>query len=112
MSDGAAAVEPDRVAAGVVAEEVAGREVLQLHAARLVDDHAVVAEIAFAFCRAEGLVALQPELHCGEPGLVPSIITVLRFIPRMWSFGVVMNTLAPARSSPWAPGAVRLLACL
>jgi hypothetical protein len=33
-------------------------------------------------------------LQTEEPGLVPSTITLLRLIPRMWRFGVVMTTPA------------------
>ncbi len=51
------------------------------------------------FC-AEGLRA-----HAGEPGLVPSTITVLRFIPRRWRLALVISTPAgrfvtPAGSWP------------
>src|SRR5205814_146173 len=53
---GATPVEPDRVPAGVGAEEVAGREVLQPDAAGLVDDDAVVALVGAAFRCPEGLV--------------------------------------------------------
>src|SRR6185312_10606339 len=56
VARGAAAVEPDRVATGVRAEEVAGREVLKRDAARLVDHNPVVAGEPFAFGRAEVLV--------------------------------------------------------
>ena len=52
----AAAVEPDRITAVVGAEKVARREVLQPHAARLVNDDPVVAEEAAAFRRAERLI--------------------------------------------------------
>ncbi|MGA8338885.1 MAG: hypothetical protein WB761_29385 [Solirubrobacteraceae bacterium] len=34
------------------------------------------------------------ELHCGEPGLVPSTTTVFRFIPRRVTLGVAISTAA------------------
>ncbi len=34
------------------------------------------------------------ELHSGEPGLVPSTITVFRFIPRRVTCGVAISTAA------------------
>ena len=39
-------------------------------------------------------------LQTADPGLVPSTMTVLRFMPRMCRFGVVMSTAAGNCDAP------------
>ena len=45
------------------------------------------------------------ELQADDPALVPSTITVDRFIPRRWMSGVVISTppVSPSEGSVWAP---------
>ena len=106
---GAAAVEPDRVAAGVGAEEVARREVLQAHAAGLVDDDRRCCRGSRRLPPGRRSGRLRRSCTRGEPGLVPSIITVLRFIPRMCRFGRRDEDGGAARVVAEAPRASLLL---
>ena len=92
---------PDVAGAG---EEVARGEVLDAHVVGLPHHDAVAADgLAVRADGAEVLVAPGSALHAGEPGLVPSTITVERFMPRRWMSEVVIST-PPMSPSPGSVG--------
>ena len=89
---------PDLIAVLAVgaADEVAGGEVLDHHPVGLLHLDAVAPGAA----RPEVLIEVFL-LQLGEPGRVPSMITLLRSMPRMWRSGVVTSTPAFGAPCSW-----------
>ena len=92
-----AAVPPDLVAA--LAEEVAGRQVVDLTPLAPDDDPVSPDGLAALPRRSIGPGPADCELHGEEPGLVPSITTWFRFMPRMYTPFVCTSRPAPDSSA-------------